>query len=101
MNPNEVKKTNTVLSGALMLLILAALVGLVVVIVLNPVILESALFIILSIVVVVLAIGIIIAVFTGVLAIPMYMKKGTEVQTNMSYSLDDVKEVDGEMEKKN
>ena len=45
-------------------------------------------------------VAVLIAIFAGLISIPMYMKKGVEVQTDYSYDLDDVKEVEGSMENK-
>ena len=80
----------------LFVLIVAAAVA----VAMNPDILENIAVVIVLIVLGLAAIAVVIAIFAGLLAIPMYMKKGVEVQTDYSYSLDDVKEVDGSMENK-
>ena len=100
MDPNQVERKSTVLSGIILLVLFALIIAAAVALAMNPDLLENIAYVIIMIFLVIAAIAVIILVFAGVLAIPMYMKKGTEVQTNMSYSLDDVKEVDGSMENK-
>ena len=100
MDPSQVERKSTVLSGIILLVLFVLIIVASVALFMNPDLLENIAYVIMMVVLVIAAIAVIILVFAGVLAIPMYMKKGTEVQTNMSYSLDDVKEVDGSMENK-
>ncbi len=100
MDPSKTEKQSTVKSGIWMLVLLAVFLAAIVVVVLNPAILESIVVLILLIVLAIAVIAVIIAVFAGLISIPMYMKRGVEVQTDYSYNLDDVKEVDGSMENK-
>ena len=100
MDPNQVERKSTVVSGIILILLLALIIAASVALFMNPDLLENIAYVALMIFLVIAAIAVIILVFAGILAIPMYMKKGVEVQTNMSYDLDDVKEVDGSMENK-
>ena len=100
MDPNQVERKSTAVSGLILILLLALIIAAAVALFMNPDLLENIAYVILMIFLVIAAIVVIILVFAGILAIPMYMKKGVEVQTNMSYSLDDVKEFDGSMENK-
>ena len=100
MDPNQVERKSTVVSGIVLILLFVLIIAAAVALAMNPDLLENIAYVILMIFLVIAAIVVIILVFAGILAIPMYMKKGTEVQTNMSYDLDDVKEVDGSMENK-
>ena len=100
MDPNQVERKSTVVSGIVLILLFVLIIAAAVALAMNPDLLENIAYVILMIFLVIAAIVVIILVFAGILAIPMYMKKGVEVQTNMSYDLDDVKEVDGSMENK-
>ena len=100
MDPNQVERKSTVVSGIVLILLFVLIIAAAVALAMNPELLENIAYVILMIILVIAAIAVIIMVFAGILAIPMYMKKGVEVQTNMSYDLDDVKEVDGSMENK-
>ncbi|MBO6084741.1 MAG: hypothetical protein J6O90_06655 [Candidatus Methanomethylophilaceae archaeon] len=100
MDPSRVEKQSTVKSGILLIVLFVLIVAAAVAVAMNPDILENIAVVIVLIVLGLAAIAVVIAIFAGLLAIPMYMKKGVEVQTDYSYSLDDVKEVDGSMENK-
>ncbi len=100
MDPSKTEKQSTVKSGIWMLVLLAVFLAAIVLVVLNPSVLESIAIVIILIVLAIAVVAVIIAVFAGLISIPMYMKKGVEVQTDYSYDLDDVKEVDGSMENK-
>lgn len=56
-------------------------------------VLETVLSIIIIVVVAIIVIALIIAGVMMVIAVPIYMKKGEQYQTNVDYSLDDVKSV--------
>ena len=100
MDPSRVEKQSTVKSGILLIVLFVLIVAAAVAVAMNPDILENIAVVIVLIVLGLAAIAVVIAIFAGLLAIPMYMKNGVEVQTDYSYSLDDVKEVDGSMENK-
>ncbi len=100
MDPSRVEKQSTVKSGILLIVLFVLIVAAAVAVAMNPDILENIAVVIVLIVLGLAVIAVVIAIFAGLLAIPMYMKKGVEVQTDYSYSLDDVKEVDGSMENK-
>ena len=98
MDPTQERRESTALSGVILLLIVAAIIGIGVYLWMNPDILENIAIAILIVVLVIALIAAGIFVVGMILAVPMYMAKGTTVQTDMSYSIDDVKEVDGSME---
>ena len=100
MDPGKTEKQSNVKSGIALILMLVAVIAVAVVIALNPDVLENIAMVILVIFLGIAVIAVLIAIFAGLIAIPMYMKKGVEVQTDYSYDLDDVKEVDGSMENK-
>ena len=100
MDPSQTKKESTVVSGILMILLIVLIIAGAAALAMNPDLLENIAYVIAMILLVIVAIAVVIAIFAGLLAIPFYMAKGPEIQTNMSYSLDDVKEVDGSMENK-
>ncbi len=98
MDPNKVEKQSTVGSGIWLLVLIAVFIAAIVLVVLNPSVLESIAIVIGLILLAIVVIAVIIAIFAGLISIPMYMKRGVQVQTDYSYNLDDVKEVDGSME---
>lgn len=100
MDPNKVETQSTVKSGIWLLVLLAVFIAAIVLVVLNPTVLESIAIVIGLILLAIVVIAVIIAIFAGLISIPMYMKRGVQVQTDYSYDLDDVKEVDGSMENK-
>lgn len=100
MDPNKVETQSTVKSGIWLLVLLAVFIAAIVLVVLNPTVLESIAIVIGLILLAIVVIAVIIAIFAGLISIPMYMKRGVQVQTDYSYNLDDVKEVDGSMENK-
>lgn len=100
MDPNKVETQSTVKSGIWLLVLLAVFIAAIVLVVLNPTVLESIAIVIALIFLGIVVIAVIIAIFAGLISIPMYMKRGVQVQTDYSYNLDDVKEVDGSMENK-
>ena len=95
MDPSRTERQSTVKSGIALLALLAIIIAAAVFVAFNPDILESIAVVVVLIVLAIAAIAVVIAIFAGLIAIPMYMKKGVEVQTDYSYDLDDVKEVDG------
>lgn len=97
MDPSRTERQSTVKSGIALLALLALIIAAAVFVALNPDVLESIAVVVVLIVLAIAAIAVVIAIFAGLIAIPMYMKKGVEVQTDYSYDLDDVKEVDGSM----
>lgn len=97
MDPSKTVRQSTVASGIGLLVLLALVIAAAVAVVMNPELLESLVFIIAVVLIGVVAIAVAVLMFAGIIAIPMYMKKGVETQIDMSYSLDDVKEVDGRM----
>ena len=100
MDPGKTERQSTVKSGIALVLLLAAVIAVAVVIALNPAVLESIAMVVIVVLLFIAVVAVLIAIFAGLITIPMYMKKGVEVQTGYSYDLDDVKEVEGSMENK-
>ena len=98
MDPNKKAKESTKGSALGFLLVGVAIVAVIAAIILIPNLFENLVLALLIIVVAIALIAIGIALLAGILAIPMYAMKGAEYQTDMSYDIDDVKEVDGKME---
>ena len=73
----------------------ALLVVLVALFFIYPDLLVSIIWIVLIIIVALVVIGLLIALIAAVIAVPVYAAKGEQVQKGASYSLDDVKPVDG------
>ncbi|MBE6517747.1 MAG: hypothetical protein E7Z67_06140 [Thermoplasmata archaeon] len=97
MNPSKTERQSTVGAAIGILLIVVAIVGAIVVLVMNPEILDSIVWalVIIGGAILVVALGItLVAMF---LILPMYAKKGVVYQTDMSYGVDDVQGVDGKM----
>ena len=95
MDPYKTEKRSTTGSALGILLIVLAVIACVVVLVMYPNILENILVAALVVVGAILVIAVGVALFAGLLAVPMYAKKGEVYQTDMSYSVDDVQEVKG------
>ena len=98
MDPNRTEKRSTTGSAIGILLIVLALIACAAVLVIYPNVLENILVAGLIIIAAVAVIAIGVALFAGLLAVPMYAKKGEVYQTDMSYSVDDVEEVKGTVE---
>ena len=100
MDLGKTERQSTVKSGIALVLLLVAVIAVAVVIALNPAVLESIAMVVIVVLLFIAVVAVLIAIFAGLIAIPMYMKKGVEVQTDYTYDLDDVKEVEGSMENK-
>ena len=100
MDPGKTERKSTAKSGIALVLLLVAVIAVAVVIALNPAVLESIAMVVIVVLLFIAVVAVLIAIFAGLITIPMYMKKGVEVQTDYSYDLDDVKEVEGSMENK-
>lgn len=100
MTPSSTKRESTFGAAIGFLLLAVAVVGLIASIFLFPQVFENVLWAIIIVVGALILIGAGIALISFLLIIPMYAKKGVEYQTNVSYDLDDVKDVSGKMEGK-
>ena len=98
MDPSKIEKRSTKGSAVGLLLIIVAVIAVVAVFVAFPQLLESVLVAMLVVMGAILVIAVGVALFAGIIAIPMYAKKGEIYQTDMSYSVDDVEEVKGTVE---
>ena len=100
MDPNAVRKESNGKSVLYLILavalIIAAIAGVAYVFTTYPDVLNNVLLVIAVIVIAVLVIGVAIAILAFIVAIPYYAR-GREIQTDMKYDIDDVKEVDGKM----
>lgn len=100
MTPSRIERKSTVGAALGFVLIGLAIAAVVVLMAMFPQVFESVVWIILVIVMALAVIVVGIALIMGLLALPMYAAKGVECQTDMSYDLDDVKDVKGSMEGK-
>lgn len=80
--------------SALMMLLVVVIIGAAIAaLFLIPGALESLVWVLVIIGIAIVAVAAVIFVFTVILAVPMYVAKGEEYQTDISYSIDDVQAV--------
>lgn len=100
MDPSAVRKEGNGKSLVYLIIAIAliagAIAGAVYVFSTYPDVLQNTLLVIAVLAGVVLVIGVAIAILAFIVAIP-YFARGREIQTDMSYDIDDVQEVDGKM----
>ena len=89
----ETVKAGTGKSALMMLLVVVIIAAAVAALFLIPGALQSVLIVLLVIGIAIVAIAAVIFICMVVLAVPMYVAKGEEYQTDIDYSLDDVKSV--------
>lgn len=89
----ETVRVGTGKSALMMVLIVVVIAAAIAALFLIPGVLESLVWILIIIGIAIAAIAAIIFVCMVVLAVPMYVAKGEEYQTDISYDLDDVKPV--------
>ena len=89
----ETKKAGTGKSALMMLLVVVIIAAAVAALFLIPGALQSVAIVLLVIGIAIVAIAAVIFICMVVLAVPMYVAKGEEYQTDIDYSLDDVKAV--------
>ena len=89
----ETKVAGTGKSALMMVLIVVIIAAAIAALFLIPGALESVLIVLAVIAIAIVAIAAVIFICMVVLAVPMYVAKGEEYQTNISYDLDDVKSV--------
>ena len=98
----ETVKAGTGKSALMMVLIAAIIIGAIVALILIPGALQSLVIVLAVIGIAIVAIIAVVFICMVVLAVPMYVAKGEEYQTNVSYGLDgveSVKEKDSEKDK--
>ncbi|MBQ7701158.1 MAG: hypothetical protein IJT54_02010 [Candidatus Methanomethylophilaceae archaeon] len=100
MDPNAVRKESNTKSTLYLLLgvvlIVAAIAAVAYAFATNPDLVQNTVTVIVVLLIAILVIGIAIAIIAFFVAIPYYAR-GREIQTDMAYDIDDVKEVDGKM----
>ncbi len=91
------KKRSTVKSGlGLLLIVVAAVIAIALIVyaLMIPGVFESVVTVIIYIAAAIAIIALVWYAFTIIIAVPMYMAKGEQVQEGVEYSLDDVKSVE-------
>ena len=89
----ETKKAGTGKSALMMVLVAAIIIAAIAALFLIPSALESVMIVIAVIAIAIVAIVAVVFLCMVVLAVPMYVAKGEEYQTDISYSIDDVESV--------
>ncbi|MBQ6547863.1 MAG: hypothetical protein IJL79_02830 [Candidatus Methanomethylophilaceae archaeon] len=89
----ETVRAGTGKSALMMLLVVVVIAAAIAALFLIPGALESIVWILVIIGIAIVAIAAIIFICMVVLAVPMYVAKGEEYQTDVSYSIDDVESV--------
>ena len=89
----ETKVAGTGKSALMMVLVVAIIAAAIAALFLIPGALESLVIVIAVIAIAIVAIAAVIFLCMVVLAVPMYVAKGEEYQTDISYSIDDVESV--------
>ena len=100
----ETKVAGTGRSALMMLLVVAVIAAAIAALFLIPGAIDSVVWILAIIGIAIVAVAAVIFVFMVILAVPMYVAKGEEYQTDISYSVDDVgsvKETSSEEKKAN
>jgi len=89
----ETKREGTGKSALMMLLIVVIVAAAVAALFLIPGALDTVAWIIAIVLIAIVAVAVVVFVFMVILAVPMYVAKGEEYQTDISYSIDDVESV--------
>ena len=89
----ETKRAGTGKSALMMVLVAAIIIAAIAALFLIPGALETTMIVIAVIGIAIVAIVAVIYIFMVILAVPMYVAKGEEYQTDISYSIDDVESV--------
>ena len=89
----ETKREGTGKSALMMVLVVVIIAAAIAALFLVPGALESLIWILVIIGIAIVAVVAVIFVFMVILAVPMYVAKGEEYQTGISYSIDDVESV--------
>ena len=89
----ETKVAGTGKSALMMLLVVVIIGAAIAALFLIPGAIESVVWILVIIGIAIAAVVAVIFVFMVILAVPMYVAKGEEYQTDISYSIDDVQSV--------
>ena len=89
----ETKVAGTGKSALMMILVAAIVIAAIAALFLIPGALESVIIVLAVIAIAIAAIVAVVFIFMVILAVPMYVAKGEEYQTDVSYSIDDVESV--------
>ena len=89
----ETKRAGTGKSALMMVLVAAIIIAAIAALFLIPGALETTVIVIAIIAIAIVAIAAVVYICMVVLAVPMYVAKGEEYQTDISYNLDDVQSV--------
>ena len=89
----ETKRESTGKSALMMVLVVAIVAAAIAALFLIPGVLESVIWILVIIGIAIVAVVAVVFVFMVILAVPMYVAKGEEYQTDISYSIDDIESV--------
>ena len=89
----ETKREGTGKSALMMLLVAAIVIAAIAALFLIPGALDSVMMVLIVIAIAIAAIVAVVFICMVVLAVPMYVAKGEEYQTDISYSIDDVESV--------
>ena len=89
----ETKREGTGKSALMMVLVAAIVVAAIAALFLIPGALDSVMMVLIVIAIAIAAIVAVVFICMVVLAVPMYVAKGEEYQTDISYSIDDVESV--------
>ena len=89
----ETKREGTGKSALMMVLVAAIVIAAIAALFLIPGALDSVMMVLIVIAIAIAAIVAVVFICMVVLAVPMYVAKGEEYQTDISYSIDDVESV--------
>ena len=89
----ETKRDGTGKSALMMVLVAAIVIAAIAALFLIPGALDSVMMVLIVIAIAIAAIVAVVFICMVVLAVPMYVAKGEEYQTDISYSIDDVESV--------
>ena len=89
----ETKRESTGKSALMMVLVVAIVAAAIAALFLIPGVLESVIWVLVIIGIAIVAVVAVVFVFMVILAVPMYVAKGEEYQTDISYSIDDIESV--------
>ena len=89
----ETKKAKTTGSAIMLVLVPVVIIAAIALLFLIPGALDTVAWIIALVLIAIVAVAVVVFVFMVILAVPMYVAKGEEYQTDISYSIDDVESV--------
>ena len=89
----EIERAGTGKSALMMVLVVAIVIAAIAALFLIPDAFENLMIVLAVIAIAIAAIVAVVFIFMVILAVPMYVAKGEEYQTDISYSIDDVESV--------